>query len=117
MPDLTKELKVEKLTHESWEAEKQFRLNRVANRRPANNPEKSLFFQMSWCNTNTDHLGNILRMVRDLKVTETPDHRTICRELKRSPHQHLNKPYQTLKNRGPSSSCLEGTLLCISHKQ
>ena len=73
MPDLTKELKVEKLSHESWEAEKQFRLNRVANRRPANNPEKSLFRQMSWCNANTDHLGNILRMVRDLKVTETPD--------------------------------------------
>ena len=73
MADLTKELKVETMSKESWEADKAARASRVANRQPSNNPEKSLFRQMSWCNSYKDHLGNILRMVHELQVSDTPD--------------------------------------------
>ena len=73
MADLTKSLKVEEMSRETWEADKSARQYRVASRRPANNPEKSLFRQMTWANRHTDTLGDLIRMVNELPVTDTPD--------------------------------------------
>ena len=68
MADLTKSLKVEEMSRETWEADKSARQYRVASRRPANNPEKSLFRQMTWANRHTDTL-----VVNELTVIDTPD--------------------------------------------
>ena len=73
MADLTKELPIEKLTGESWAADKAARGARVASRNPANNSEKALFRQMGWCNTNTDNLGDIIREFKKMEVVATPD--------------------------------------------
>jgi len=73
MADLSQELPIEKLTGESWAADKAARKARVASRNPANNSEKALFRQMSWCNTNTDHLGDVIREFKKLEVVATPD--------------------------------------------
>ena len=73
MADLTKSLKVEEMSRETWEADKSARQCRVASRRPSNNPEKSLFRQMAWANRHTDTLGDLIRMVNELNVTDTPD--------------------------------------------
>ena len=54
MADLSKELPLEKLNDESWAADKSTRKAKAASINPINN-------QMAWCNTNTDHLGDLIR--------------------------------------------------------
>ena len=73
MSDLTKELPVEKLSNESWVADRAARQARVASRVANTNQQKSLFCQMSWCNTNTDNLGNLLRFVKNIEVVATAE--------------------------------------------
>jgi len=73
MADLSQELPFEKLTGESWAADKAARGARVASRNPQNNSEKALFRQMGWCNTNMDHLGDIIREFKKIEVVATPD--------------------------------------------
>ena len=73
MADLTQELPFEKLTGESWAADKAARGARVASRNPQHNSEKALFRQMGWCNTNTDNLGDVIREFKKMEVVATPD--------------------------------------------
>ena len=73
MSDLTKELPVEKLTEESWTADKNERRVKIASRNAVNMNEKSIFRQMGWCNTFTDQLGDIIRHVKALSLDDKPD--------------------------------------------
>ena len=73
MADLTAELPIEKLSEESWVADKAARKARMASRNPANNSEKSLFRQMAWCNTNIDHMGDLIRDLKNMAADATPD--------------------------------------------
>jgi hypothetical protein len=73
MADLTQELPFEKLTGESWAADKAARGARVASRNPQNNSDKSLFRQMGWCNNNTDNLGDVIREFKKMEVVATAD--------------------------------------------
>ena len=73
MADLNKEMPLENLSDESWSADKNARNAKIVARAPSNNAEKSLFRQMSWVNTNTDHLGDILRFIKKYEVVATPD--------------------------------------------
>ena len=73
MADLSKPLPLEKLNDVSWNADKSSRQAKVASRNPSNNAEKSLFRQMSWCNSNTDHLGDLIRSINGLEIVATPD--------------------------------------------
>ena len=73
MADLTQELPFEKLTGESWAADKAARGARVASRNPQNNSEKALFRQMGWCNTNTDNFGDVICEFKKMEVVATPD--------------------------------------------
>ena len=73
MADLTQELPVEKLNEESWAADKNERRAKVASRTPTNSNEKSIYRQMGWSNTFTDHLGDVIRQVKNLSVDNKAD--------------------------------------------
>ena len=75
MADLTQELPVEKLNEESWAADKNERRAKVASRTPTNSNEKSIYRQMGWSNTFTDHLGDVIRQVKNLSVDNKADSR------------------------------------------
>ena len=76
MSDLTKELPVEKLTEESWTADKNERRAKIASRNATNMNEKSIFRQMGWSNTFTDQSGDIIRHVKGLSSDDNVKRRT-----------------------------------------
>ena len=70
MSNLTKELPVEKLTEESWTADKNERRANIASRNATNMNEKSIFRQMGWSNTFMYQLGDIIRHAKGLSLDD-----------------------------------------------